>query len=56
MLRDNLTRQAAHERMNAQLDEQFFIQHSDYLIHNNGNFAELSALSADVAEKIKLFL
>ena len=56
MARDTMTEQAARERMNAQLDETFFIQHSDYVIHNNGNLEQLSELSGEVADKVKIYL
>lgn len=56
MARDNMTEEAASERMNAQLDEEFFIQHSDYVIHNNGNLGQLSDLSGEVADKVKIYL
>ena len=56
MMRDNMTEESARERMNAQLDEAFFIQHSDYVIHNNGNLKQLSELSGEVADKVKIYL
>ncbi len=56
MTRDAMTEQAARERMDSQLDEAFFIQHSDYVIHNNGNLEQLAELSGEVAEKAKLYL
>ena len=56
MTRDSMTKEAALERMNAQLDEAFFIQHSDYVIHNNANLKQLSELSGEVADKVKIYL
>lgn len=56
MTRDSMSEQAARERMSAQLDEAFFIQHSDYVIHNNGNLEQLSDLSGEVADKVKIYL
>ncbi|MDE6004254.1 MAG: dephospho-CoA kinase [Oscillospiraceae bacterium] len=44
MQRDNLTQELALERMNAQLEENFFIQHSDYIIRNNASLAQLLSL------------
>lgn len=55
MMRDGLTEEAAHERMNAQFDEAFFIRHSDYVIRNNADLDRLSVLSEEVAEKIKVW-
>lgn len=55
MERDGLTEEAAHERMNAQLDEAFFIRHSDYIIRNNADLTRLSVLSEEVADKIKVW-
>lgn len=53
MKRDGITEEAAHERMNAQLPEEFFIQHSDYVIRNRSDLAGLYAHAEEVAEKIK---
>jgi dephospho-CoA kinase len=53
MKRDSLTREAALERMNSQLPESFFIQHSDYVIRNQENLAGLHAHAEEVARKIK---
>ncbi len=54
MARDSLTEEAAYLRMNAQLPEQFFIKHSDYVIRNNTDLSTLFALSEEVADKIKV--
>lgn len=40
MERDGITLEQAELRMNAQLDEEFFKSHSDYIIHNNGEDIE----------------
>lgn len=56
MARDSMSEKAARERMGAQLDENFFIQHSDYVIHNNDNLEQLSDLSGEVADKVKIYL
>lgn len=55
MQRDNLTQESALERMNAQLEEDFFIQHSDFVIKNNSNLEQLSALAGEVAGKVKAY-
>lgn len=55
MKRDALTREEAHDRMNAQLDEDFFIGHSDYVIHNNEDCKQLFELTAEVVDKIKVY-
>lgn len=38
--RDGITMEQAEQRMNAQLDEEFFISHSDYVIINDGRDVE----------------
>lgn len=53
MKRDGITEEAAHERMNAQLPEEFFIKHSDYVIRNRSDLASLTAHVEEVAEKIR---
>ncbi len=53
--RDKITEQEANERMNAQLEEDFFIRHSDYVIRNNEDLPQLQALSEEVADKIKVY-
>ena len=40
MRRDNITREQAQQRIGAQLDEKYYIDHSDYVIHNNGEDIE----------------
>ena len=54
MQRDALTQEQALARMNAQLDEAFFIRHSDFVIRNNADLGTLCALSGEVADKIRL--
>lgn len=39
MKRDNLTRLAAEERINAQKSDSFYIENADFTIYNNGNLA-----------------
>lgn len=53
--RDGLTVQEANERMGAQLNEEFFISHSDYVIRNNEHLDHLKALTEEVADKIKVY-
>jgi len=54
--RDGLTEQAALNRMNAQLEEQFFIRHSDYVIRNQDTLEQLKAISGEVADKARQYL
>ncbi len=53
--RDRITEQQADERMNAQLKEDFFINHSDFVIRNNEDLSQLKELSEEVADKIKVY-
>ena len=53
MQRDGISEEAALARMNSQLPEEFFIQHSDYVIRNQSDLAGLYAHAEEVAEKIK---
>lgn len=46
--RDNLRREEVELRMSAQYDEQFFIEHSDSIIDNNGTVEELRARVKEV--------
>lgn len=50
--RDNITAEQARERMNAQLDERFFREHTDYLIENNGDLPQLYARLDDLIHTI----
>lgn len=51
--RDGLTRQQAVERMSSQLDAEFFMAHSDYIIENNDSMETVSGISREVSDKIK---
>lgn len=51
--RDGLTCQQAKERMSSQLDAEFFVAHSDYIIENNDSMETLSGISREVSDKIK---
>ena len=53
--RDGLSKESACERMNAQLPEEFFIQHSDYVVRNDGNIDSLFAQSEEIVDKIKIY-
>ncbi len=50
--RDNITAEQARERMNAQLDERFFREHTDYLIENNADLPQLYARLDDLIHTI----
>lgn len=50
--RDNITAEQARERMNAQLDERFFREHTDYLIENNAGLPQLYARLDDLIHTI----
>ncbi|MDE6470496.1 MAG: threonylcarbamoyl-AMP synthase [Eubacterium sp.] len=41
MQRDNITKEQADLRINAQLDEQYYIDNSDFVIYNNGEDIEI---------------
>ena len=56
MNRDGISKEAALDRMSAQLEESFFIRHSDYVIHNQDDLEQLIALSGEVADKVKMYL
>lgn len=51
--RDNLTREQAHNRMNSQSDEEFFVSHSDYIINNNGTPENACKIAEEIADKIR---
>ncbi len=53
MTRDNITRDEAVKRIDAQLDDEILIQKSDYIIYNNGTVEALERDVADIANKIK---
>lgn len=40
--RDNISKELARVRMNAQLDEEFFKENSDYIIENNSDISSLN--------------
>lgn len=51
--RDGLTPEQIKERFSSQHTEEFFINHSDFIIKNNNSAAELIDKAEEVAEKIK---
>lgn len=51
--RDGLTPEQADERMSSQLDADFFISHSDYIIENNDSMDNVSGISNEVSAKIR---
>ena len=51
--RDGLTHEQAIKRMNSQLDESFFVSHSDYIIHNDGGLEAVNEISKEVSDRIK---
>lgn len=51
--RDGLTSEQAEERMSSQLDADFFISHSDYIIENNDSIDNVSGISREVSDKIR---
>ncbi|MGN0614511.1 MAG: dephospho-CoA kinase [Porcipelethomonas sp.] len=53
MKRDGITEQAALNRMNSQLKEEFFRENSDFIIKNNGDIQNLYEVTMEVADKIK---
>lgn len=52
--RDGLTRSQAENRVKAQLSEEFFRAHSDYVIENNTSREDLQLRALDVVSKIIL--
>lgn len=53
MQRDHLTRQSALARMNSQLTESYFAEHSDDIIKNNSDPAELAEKCRQLAGSIR---
>lgn len=53
--RDSLTIKQARERMNSQLDEEFFVEHSDYIIKNNDTIDSVYGISKELSDKIKFY-
>lgn len=55
MERDNITAEQAQNRMDSQLDTEYFIEHSDYIIENNDSFDVVYDISKELADKIKYY-
>ena len=53
MKRDGLTEVQAKKRMDAQLSEQYFKEHSDFVIYNNGSQELLCEMTYEVIDKIR---
>ncbi len=53
--RDGITAEQAQNRMDSQLDTEYFIAHSDYIIENNGSFDVVYDMSKELADKIKYY-
>jgi len=53
--RDGLTKKQANDRMNSQLDAEYFASHSDYVIENNDTLEALDSISREVSDKIKYY-
>ncbi len=50
--RDGISPEQAEKRMNSQLDDDFFISHSDYIIKNNDDFDDVNAMAKELCDKI----
>ncbi|MCM1133845.1 MAG: dephospho-CoA kinase [Ruminococcus flavefaciens] len=53
--RDGITAEQAQNRMDSQLDTDFFIEHSDYIIENNDSFDIVYGIAKELADKIKYY-
>ncbi len=53
--RDGITPKQAENRMNSQLDADFFASHSDYVIENNDSMEAVNSISKEVSDKIKFY-
>lgn len=51
--RDGLTAEQARRRMGSQLDEEFFIKNSDFIITNNSTIDKVYEISQEVSNRIK---
>ena len=51
--RDKISKLSARERFSSQLNEEFFISHSDFVIVNNGKYSDMCSKAVDTAKKIK---
>lgn len=53
MERDSIDEETADKRMAAQHDRQFFIDNSDYVIHNTGTLRDLSNQAREISQYIE---
>ncbi|MBE6846352.1 MAG: dephospho-CoA kinase [Ruminococcus sp.] len=53
MERDGISRKSAVQRMQSQLEEEFFKKNSDFIIKNNDDILNLYEVTKEVADKIK---
>lgn len=53
--RDNISPEQAQNRMDSQLSESFFINHSDYIINNNSTLENVCAIAKELADKIQYY-
>lgn len=52
MQRDHISEQAAQQRMDAQLTEKFFRQHSDTILENNSSYSDLLSTAQELSGKL----
>ncbi len=52
MQRDNISEKAAIQRMQVQLSDTFFREHSDTVLENNGSFSELLSAAQELCGKL----
>lgn len=55
ILRDNLTPEQAQNRMDSQLNEEYFISNSDYIINNNDTPESACKTAKEIADRIRCF-
>lgn len=55
MSRDGISAEMAEKRLNSQLDDDFYISHSDFIIRNNQDLDKLSELAGEVTDKINSY-
>ena len=51
--RDNLSQDEAISRINAQKNDEFYIEQSDYIVYNNGNIDEINEQIINILNKIR---
>lgn len=55
MQRDNISEKAAIQRMQVQLSDTFFREHSDAVLENNSSYAELLSEAQELCAKLKRY-